>query len=320
MGFKYVRREADKLRAQEWRKKLEETVYCQAVKGSGKVHIEKLANTEEQLLKREMHEGRRVENVLEQQQSLSDGTTVNRQGIAQNEEVCEDGEGGMANLDFDDPDVKYQVKNVSSEQLEEQKLKQNEQQVSESDLTPSPLSVEDLLATPRQAPNPIPEGDINLCFRCHEIIYHSRPTPLGPTPLPPSPSLPVLLSSVAKTNPDPNKPPVYVHVIDVADFPLSFVPFQPLGGGKVLFVVNRADAMCERASSMGFLRVYFKREIAKILTDEGIVLENEIEVHPVSAKKGYGIEALLNRIFQLRNAHSNVYFIGIIPNLGLFRR
>jgi translation initiation factor IF-2 len=43
--------------------------------------------------------------------------------------------------------------------------------------------------------------------------------------------------------------------------------------------------------------------------------ENEIEVHPVSAKKGYGIDALLKRIFQLRRAQSNVYFIGNYPRL-----
>ena len=91
------------------------------------------------------------------------------------------------------------------------------------------------------------------------------------------------------------------------------MPFRPLDRGKVVYVVNRADAMCETASSMGFLRQYFRREIPRVGRESGVDVgeEEQVEVHPVSAKMGYGVEALLKRIFQLRNAHSNVYFIGI---------
>ena len=63
---------------------------------------------------------------------------------------------------------------------------------------------------------------------------------------------------------------------------------------------------------MGFIRSYFERQLPISLEESGITLQNYI-VQPVSAKKGYGILELQNKIFQLRNAESNVYFLGIVP-------
>ena len=294
---------------------MEETVYFRVVREAGKANLENLANTEEKLRRKENEEGRRMKNVKEQHQWTAELSNITRNTEVGHREMNRDELSG--DLDFeDDMDVKYQLENMSDKDL--QRIVQDErnvQQVTESELTPSPLSPEDLLSLPPTKPTP--QGSTNLCFRCHEITYHSRPQPLSPTLLPPSPSLSTLLSSIARANSDPRSPPLYVHVLDVVDFPLSFVPFKPTREGeKVLYVVNRADAICERAASMGFLRQYFRREIPKLLQERGIEMEfeKEIEVHPVSAKKGYGIEALLKRIFQLRKAQSNVYFIGTHPH------
>ena len=60
---------------------------------------------------------------------------------------------------------------------------------------------------------------------------------------------------------------------------------------------------------MAHLRHYFKRQLPLTLEEAGIKLEYW-DVQPVSAKKGYGIQKLREMIFQLRNAESNVYFIG----------
>jgi hypothetical protein len=72
---------------------------------------------------------------------------------------------------------------------------------------------------------------------------------------------------------------------------------------------------------MGHVRTYFREELERILKEEGIRGmdtgergdrgEIGVEVHPVSALKGWGIKELLARIFQLRNAESNVYLIGM---------
>jgi hypothetical protein len=150
----------------------------------------------------------------------------------------------------------------------------------------------------------------NLCRRCHEITYHSNPLRDAISHLPTPQSITSILTQIQKTNLDPTNPPLLIHVLDVVDFPLSFIPFTPLPNSKVLFVINRADSVCERASSMGHVRAYFKRQLPLILKEHGISLE-EFDVHPVSAKKGYGIKELRERIFQLRNAQSNVYLIGI---------
>jgi hypothetical protein len=129
---------------------------------------------------------------------------------------------------------------------------------------------------------------------------------------PTSQSIQSIMHQIQKVNLDPENPPLLVHVLDVVDFPLCFIPFHPPANWKVLFVINRADALCERASSMGHLRAYFKRQLPQVLKESGISLEN-FDVIPFSAKKGYGISHLQERIFQLRNAESNVYFLGISP-------
>ena len=78
----------------------------------------------------------------------------------------------------------------------------------------------------------------------------------------------------------------------------------------MLFVINRADSLCERSTAMAHVRHYFKRQLPVSMEEAGIKLEYW-DVHPVSAKKGYGIQQLREKIFQLRNAESNVYFLGI---------
>lgn len=150
----------------------------------------------------------------------------------------------------------------------------------------------------------------NLCRRCHEITHHSNPLNHTISHLPSPQSIQSILTQIQSTNPDLTNPPLLIHVLDIVDFPLSFIPFHPPPpNSKVLFVVNRADAICERASSMGHVRAYFKRELPVRLKEAGISLDS-FDVLTVSAKKGYGIRELRERIFQLRNAESNVYFIG----------
>jgi hypothetical protein len=162
--------------------------------------------------------------------------------------------------------------------------------------------------------NSIPPKDTlsnkpNRCRRCHELRYHSNPLPYTSKFLPPPQSFSSILSHIQKTNTDPENPPLFVHVIDVVDFPLSFIPFTPPEGSKIIFAINRADSLCERASSMAHVRHYFKRQLPLTLKEAGINLEYW-DVQPVSAKKGYGVQKLREMIFQLRNAESNVYFIG----------
>lgn len=160
-----------------------------------------------------------------------------------------------------------------------------------------------------------------LCRRCHEITYHSNPLLPQIGSLPPSKPITQILSEIASQNRFRSNPPLLIHVLDVADFPLSFIPFAPPRGSKILYVINRADVVCERSSSMGHVRTYFREELERILKEEGIRGmdtgergdrgEIGVEVHPVSALKGWGIKELLARIFQLRNAESNVYLIGM---------
>jgi len=157
-----------------------------------------------------------------------------------------------------------------------------------------------------------------LCLRCHEITNHSNPLAHQAPVLPPPRPISHTLTQIHTHNHDPLHPPLLIHVFDIVDFPLSFIPLDPPRGGKVLYVVNRADVLCERPGHLGRVRMYFKREIERILREQkGMFVEQGdrggigVEVHPVSALKGWGIKELLARMFQLRNAESNVYLIGI---------
>jgi hypothetical protein len=118
------------------------------------------------------------------------------------------------------------------------------------------------------------------------------------------------MQKIREDNQDPANPPLIVHVIDIVDFPLSFVPFEVPPNSKVIFVLNRADAFCPRSAAMGRLLPYFENNIATALRDAGMTIKN-YRIHATSAKRGWGTKELLSRIFQIRNAQSNVYFIGI---------
>jgi len=152
-------------------------------------------------------------------------------------------------------------------------------------------------------------GKAKQCRRCHELKYHHNRLPHLTNSLPKPLPIEALLSSIRATNTDPLNPPLLVIVLDPVDFPLSFFPFTPPSEAQVLFVVNRADALCERASSMKHLRRYFELEIRKKL-DECKMEIASWRVRCVSAKKGYGIKELIEDIFTMREHHSNVYFLG----------
>jgi len=152
-------------------------------------------------------------------------------------------------------------------------------------------------------------GKANRCRRCHEITYHHNRLPHLTNLLPKALPIEALLASIRSTNTDPLNPPLLVIVLDPVDFPLSFFPFTPPSEAQVLFVINRADALCERARSMKHLRVYFEDEIRKKLVE----CKMEIAtwgVRCVSAKKGYGIKELIRDTLTMRAYHSNVYFLG----------
>ena len=149
----------------------------------------------------------------------------------------------------------------------------------------------------------------NLCRRCHELTYHSNPMKDVLKVLPVPKTIDEIIDEIKKDNTDPENPPLIVHVLDLADFPLSFVPFTIPEGSKVLFVVNRADMLCPRGSKMPFIRHYFEQELKSYLKKAGMEVPT-IEVVPMSAEKGWGAEAVILRIFQLRNKESNVYLIG----------
>jgi cytochrome c553 len=183
---------------------------------------------------------------------------------------------------------------------------------------------------PRSSPKPpilksqssSPSPAKTLCLRCHEITYHSNPLLPQLGTLPPPKPLQKILSEIQAhpANRDPSNPPLLVHVLDIADFPLSFIPFSPPRGSKILYVINRADVVCESPIKLGQVRIYFRTELERILKERGMIGADwggrermGVEVHPVSAVNGWGIRELLARIFQLRNAESNVYLIGISP-------
>jgi hypothetical protein len=149
-----------------------------------------------------------------------------------------------------------------------------------------------------------------FCRRCHLLTYHSDPIHETTNPLIPPKTVNSIMNDIEARNKDPENPPLILHVIDVVDFPLSFIPFNVPHGSKVIFVINRADAVCERSSAMAHVRAYFREQIPIALSDAGMHLE-AYEVHPCSALKGWGVGELLERIIETRNRDSNVYLIGI---------
>jgi hypothetical protein len=135
--------------------------------------------------------------------------------------------------------------------------------------------------------------------------HHSNPSPIKT--LPPAPTPAALLAKITAT---PSlDPPLFVIVLDPVDFPLCFFPFKVPRGGNVLFVVNRADVLCERASAMEHLQEYFHRAIADKLRELGIELDRW-EVHCVSVKKMFGLKECLNALIRLKSRDAHVYFLG----------
>ena len=191
VGFKYMKNMADRKRAEQSRKRLEDTIYFQSVRGTGTANIERLANTEERLERREKAEGKRMKRMREQEQAwelLEDEGKDRKIGKYREVEKRVDKQEEMEEMDFeDDMERNYQLENMSSEDLEQHHQDDIHQQSSESYLIPSDLRPSDLLLPPPKPPKPTLQGDTNLCHRCHEIMYHSRPQPLGPLLLPPPP-------------------------------------------------------------------------------------------------------------------------------------
>ena len=160
---------------------------------------------------------------------------------------------------------------------------------------------------------PNDEETRSLCLRCHELRHHSNPFPNINNTVPPAPTPAQLLDEIASSA--HVDPPLFVIVLDPVDFPLCFFPFWVPRGGKVLFVVNRADSFCERASAMKHLRQYFYQQIAAKLKEMKIQVETW-EVHCVSVKKLYGFKECLDALIRLRSRHGNVYFLGYPHSSG----
>jgi hypothetical protein len=159
--------------------------------------------------------------------------------------------------------------------------------------------------------HPDPDGR-NFCVRCHQLSHHTDPMTESITAFPLSKDMNEIINDIKRKNQDPENPPLLVHVLDIADFPLSFVPFSIPEHSKVIFVINRLDLLCHQGSMTLGLREYLKKLLPSLL-DKARMQVPSFEILPISADKGWGIKELIARLNQLRNKESNIYLIGTYP-------
>ncbi len=295
------------------RKKNIEEMFERVYQGVQGDILRKLENTQDKVMEMEEKDKERKEEENEEKGEGKSGLQMMEEEWAQEQMQME----GVVPGEEEVPSLKW--KTDSHEATTNTSLENSTDYQTNDDRSRSTDSITIPQSSSSYDPNKTP-----LCRRCHEITYHSNPILPRTGSLPSSKPITQILSEIASQKRSSSDPPLLIHVLDVADFPLCFIPFAPPRGSKVLYVINRADVVCERSSSMAHVRAYFREELERRLKEEGI-REGEaeggnrgvkrgigVEVHPVSAVKGWGIKELLARIFQLRNAESNVYLIGML--------
>jgi hypothetical protein len=152
----------------------------------------------------------------------------------------------------------------------------------------------------------------SICRRCHDLIYHSDPLNhlITKIPAPPN-SIDSVMQRIIKDTDDPETgPPLIVHVIDIADFPHSFIPFSvPFPKSKVIFAINRSDLVGERSKSMGHVRGYMQQQLERLVREHKLYIP-AYEVVATSGYKKWGSKDLIEAIYNLRSKNSSVYFVG----------
>ena len=163
---------------------------------------------------------------------------------------------------------------------------------------PSPLSRDDDRSA-KEAPYERPAPRLPLCDRCHNLVHHGSGSPII------HPTLAAIREMIAES---PHSRNHIYHVLDSADFPLSFIPqlhrelsLAPLrsrnrrakeesnvhhGGPQVSYIITRSDLLAPTKEQVDTLMPYLVEVLRDALgpAGAGIRLGN---VRCVSSKRGW---------------------------------
>ena len=159
------------------------------------------------------------------------------------------------------------------------------------------------------------EPPIPICDRCHHLVHHHSGIPIN------HPSLDAIEATIAES---PHKYNHVYHVIDAADFPMSFIPAltrrldfawirsrnrraktQHWSGGKsgqISFIITRSDLLAPKKEQvdqlMPQMREILRDAIGK--TGKDVRLGN---VHLVSSKRGWWTRQVKTDIWERGGAN-----------------
>ncbi|OCL07864.1 hypothetical protein AOQ84DRAFT_294281 [Glonium stellatum] len=164
-----------------------------------------------------------------------------------------------------------------------------------------------VLSTPLEKPEP----PIPICDRCHNLIHHSTGVPIF------HPTIEAIQDTIAES---PHKRNHIYHVIDAADFPMSFIPnlnkalrlpqlrtqnrrskHRTWQSGdriaEVSFIITRSDLLAPLKEQVDRLMPYMKEVLREALgrTGRNVRLGN---VHMVSAKRGWWTKEVKEDIWE----------------------
>ncbi|KAK5092391.1 hypothetical protein LTR24_005209 [Lithohypha guttulata] len=166
----------------------------------------------------------------------------------------------------------------------------------EVEATSTPLTAEDQ-----------PSAKVPLCDRCHDLIHNSRGRSIA------HPSIDDIADSIAES---PFRRNHIYHVVDAADFPMSFVPdiFSKLTLAKprsqnrrsqhdfstkptLSFIITRSDLLGSTKEMVDSMMTYFQKVLRDTLgrTGKDMRLGN---IHLVSAKRGWWTKEIKEDIWQ----------------------
>nr|XP_036585915.1 DUF974 domain-containing protein [Colletotrichum truncatum]KAF6796106.1 DUF974 domain-containing protein [Colletotrichum truncatum] len=183
-----------------------------------------------------------------------------------------------------------------------------EEKLAELGLDPRALRYGEELQSNKPTKGPAPQR-APLCDRCHKLIHHNAGEPIF------HPTVDSLRETIEQS---PFKSNYIYHVIDAADFPMSFIPKLHLlleanlkhrnrrnNSGRYYknrkfdmnFVITRADLLAPKREQVDAMMPYLREVLRQALGKFGklITLGN---VSCVSAQRGWWTKALKDRIYE----------------------
>ncbi|BFZ64508.1 hypothetical protein YB2330_005654 [Saitoella coloradoensis] len=162
-----------------------------------------------------------------------------------------------------------------------------------------------------------------ICLRCHNLKHHSSAPAAPPTVVTKNKrwTEPVaelntpkftewhdVIRTIRNTHPSP----IVLHIMDIADFPLSLLKDLPkhVPNAKMVYVITRADLIAKNDEECALLRLELQTRIKKITGQQ------TADVRIISSHKGWGVDLLADSITKRAGTATKEVFCVGVANVG----